>query len=69
MELGKALVAAGGLLIVAGAILILAPKLPLLGRLPGDFEWRKGGMTIYLPLATCLLASVLLTLILSFFRR
>ena len=43
-----------------------------LGRLPGDFTIRRGGFTLYVPLASCILVSVLLTLVsalISFFKR
>jgi hypothetical protein len=69
MVLGRALIAAGLLLVVAGVLVLILPKIPFLGRLPGDIVWRRGGVTVYLPLATCLLVSLLLTLLLSFFRR
>ena len=69
MPLGRALIAGGVLLIVLGVLVTVAPKVPFLGRLPGDFVLRKGGVTVYLPLATCLLASLVLTLLLSLLRR
>ncbi len=63
-ELGRLLVGAGVVLVILGLGLTAG-----LGRLPGDLVLRRGGFTLYLPLATCLLASILITLILSLWRR
>lgn len=63
-ELGRLLVGAGVVLVILGLGLTVG-----LGRLPGDLVLRRGGFTLYLPLATCLLASILITLILSLWRR
>jgi hypothetical protein len=68
-ELGRSLVLAGVLLAALGAILVLAGRIPWLGRLPGDFVFRQGGVRIHLPLASCLLVSVVLSLLWSLFRR
>jgi hypothetical protein len=55
------------LLIVAAGVLVTL-GFPL-GRLPGDFSIRRGNFNFYFPLATSILVSVLLTLIMMFFRR
>ena len=68
-ETGRVLIAAGILIAALGVSLLLADRVPGLGRLPGDFVFRRGGMTFYLPLATCLLLSVFLTLIFALLRR
>jgi Protein of unknown function (DUF2905) len=68
-ELGRLLILAGALLVVAGLVLTLAGKVPYLGRLPGDIVYRKGGLTLYLPITTSILLSLLLTLLLMLFRR
>ena len=47
----------------------VAPRLPWLGRLPGDIVYRRGGFTFYLPLATSILLSLLLTLLFALLRR
>lgn len=68
--IGKTLVLVGGLLIAAGLLVILLEKTPLrLGRLPGDFAWRGKNSVFYFPLATCILISVVLTIIFSLLRR
>ncbi len=64
--MGKALVLIG--LGIAGLGLAVMFGVPL-GRLPGDFYMRRGSFTFYFPLATSIILSVLLTLILAFLRR
>ena len=67
--MGRALIVFGLLMVLAG--LAINFGLPL-GRLPGDFTFRRGGFSIYVPLASCILVSVLLTLVsflISFFTR
>ncbi len=68
-DIGRFLVIAGLLLAAAGAILWLAPKLPWLGRLPGDIIVKRENFTFYFPLGTCILISIILSLILWLFRR
>jgi hypothetical protein len=63
-EFGKFLLLAGIVLAAAGALLMASPRLPFrLGRLPGDIAYSGRHGTIYFPIVTCLLLSVLLTLI------
>ena len=63
----------GRLLIVLGLVLVIVGVLVSagvpIGRLPGDFTVRRGSVSFYFPLATSILASVLLTLLLMFLRR
>ena len=67
--LGRSLILAGLLLLVAGLVVSFSSRVPWLGKLPGDFTFRSGGLTVYLPLATCLLVSVALSLLSYLFRR
>lgn len=70
--LGKILVIAGLALAGLGALLWLGPRLPFLGwlgRLPGDFSWRGERFSFYFPLATSLVLSAALTLILWLINR
>ena len=63
---------AGRLLLVFGVLLVLVGgALMLFGRfhLPGDFVFRRGGVTVYVPIATSIILSVVLTLVLSFIFR
>ena len=64
--MGKLLVIVG--LIVAGIGLLVMLGVPI-GRLPGDITYRRGNTTFYFPLATSILASVILTLLLMLLRR
>ena len=68
-SLGKLLMLMGGILLGLGALFTLAGKVGWLGRLPGDFRFERGGFSFYFPLATSLLLSILLTLIINLFRR
>ncbi len=68
-SLGRALILIGVFAFLLGALLILAPKVPFLGRLPGDILVRKGGFTLYVPLVTMALVSVGLTVVLNLLFR
>jgi hypothetical protein len=63
---GKLLLIAG--LVIAGIGLLMMAGVPF-GRLPGDIVIRRGSGTLYFPLATSILVSIILTLLLSVFRR
>jgi hypothetical protein len=70
MELGKLLVILGLSLAVAGAALMLLGRMNLpLGRLPGDFTYRGKNTTVYFPLATSLVVSVVLSILLYVVSR
>ena len=64
--MGKTLVLVGLAIAALGLVIMLGVPL---GRLPGDFYVRRGSFTFYFPLATSIVLSVLLTLVLAFFRR
>jgi len=68
-DVGRALMVAGGVLLVMGLLLTLGGRVPGVGRLPGDVVYRKGHFTFYFPVVTCILLSVVLTLLLGIFRR
>ncbi|PIU53086.1 MAG: DUF2905 domain-containing protein [Deltaproteobacteria bacterium CG07_land_8_20_14_0_80_60_11] len=68
-DLGRLLIVLGVILVVVGALFLLAPKLPWLGRLPGDLSFKRGNFSFYFPLGTCILISIILTLIFWLFRR
>ena len=65
---GKVLMIIGSVLFAAGALLALN-LMPWLGRLPGDIVWRRGNFSFYFPLVTCLVVSILLTVILRLFKK
>jgi len=72
-ELGKLLLLLGVFLVVVGAVLVMGARLPFrLGRLPGDIVYRGRNTAFYFPIVTCLVLSVLFTLVLwiiSILRR
>jgi DUF2905 family protein len=61
-EIGRALV-------VFGVVLMLSGKIPFVGKLPGDIVVRKGNFTLYAPLMTGLILSIVLTLVLNLWAR
>jgi hypothetical protein len=67
--LGRALIVLGVVLVVAGLVLVFAGRVPFLGRLPGDLLIRRDGVTIYIPIVTMLLLSLVLTIILNLIFR
>lgn len=67
--LGRVLMIAGLALLVMGALLSLGGRVPWLGRLPGDFKLEGRGWTVYVPLATSLLLSLLLSALLWLIAR
>jgi hypothetical protein len=66
---GRILILAGLLLVIIGLVLLFAPRIPFFGKLPGDLSFRWGNSRVFIPLATCLVISALLTIILNLFRR
>ncbi len=63
--IGRALIFVGVAIAVLGMAFVLAPKIPLLGKLPGDLVFRRGDATFYFPLATSILVSIAVTVILN----
>ncbi len=68
-DIARFLIIVGVLLIVVGAVILLAPKIPWLGKLPLDFTYKRDNFTFYFPLGTCLLISIILTIIFALWRR
>jgi hypothetical protein len=69
-DLGRIFIFLGILLVVVGVLILGLTRLNLpLGRLPGDFNWRGRGWSVSLPLATSLIISVLLSLLLYVIGR
>jgi len=69
-EVGKFLVGAGILLVLAGIFVLVAGRFGLnLGRLPGDFAYRGKNVSFYFPLGTCILISIVLSLVLFLISR
>ena len=65
----RLLVFAGLVLVAIGALLYASVRFTWLGHLPGDITIRRDGFTFYFPLATCVLISVAISLLLYLFRR
>ena len=69
-DLGKVLLILGGVIVLIGAVLLLAGRFNLpLGRLPGDITYRGKNTVVYFPLATSIIISIVLSLILWLFNR
>ncbi len=68
-EFGKMLVIFGIVLVGLGLILLYGAKIPWLGKLPGDITIKRENFTFYFPLATSIILSIILTILLSLFRR
>lgn len=64
-QLGRPLIVAGIVLAAVGLALTFADRVPFLGRLPGDVQLGGDRVTVYIPIATSILLSVLLTVLLS----
>jgi hypothetical protein len=68
-EIGKFLVIVGVVIVVIGALLWSGVGKGWLGRLPGDIHISKGNFSFHFPIVTCILASIILSLILWLFRK
>jgi len=67
--LGRLLIIAGIVLALAGVVVSALGRVPWLGRLPGDILVRRDNFTLYFPLASCLLVSAVISVLLYIFRR
>lgn len=67
--LGKLLIITGLVLLTAGLLITFAPRIPWLGKLPGDIYVKKENFSFYFPLGTCILISLLLSFVMWLFRR
>ena len=66
---GKILIIIGLVIAGLGSLLLLGGKIPWLGKLPGDFFYKGKNVTFYFPLATCIIISIILTIIMMFINR
>jgi hypothetical protein len=67
--LGKLLIIVGLATTFIGLWVMFGPRIPWLGKLPGDILIKRGPTTFYFPIVTCLVVSVVLTLLFRFFGR
>lgn len=68
-DLGKSLILIGGLIVLIGLAVSLIGKIPGFGKLPGDILIKKENITLYFPLATCILLSLILSILMHFFGK
>lgn len=68
-DMGRLLMFAGVGIFVLGAILTLAGRIPGLGQFPGDITFQRGNFTLFAPLGTMLVISVVLTVLLNLLAR
>jgi hypothetical protein len=67
--IGRSLVVIGVFITILGAIMLVTPRLPWLGRLPGDIVIRSENATVYIPITTMLIVSVVLSVVLNVIGR
>jgi hypothetical protein len=67
--MGKIVIILGIVLVGLGLIMLYGPKIPWLGKLPGDITIKKENFTFYFPLASSIVISIILTTLFSIFRR
>jgi hypothetical protein len=68
-DLGRLLVILGGVIMIFGIALWSGVGAGWLGRLPGDIRIERGNTAFYFPIVTCIVVSIVLMLLMSFFRR
>lgn len=72
-DVGRLLVGLGVVLVLLGVVFLVVGRVPAVGRLPGDIHLQRGNWSVYLPLASMLLVSLVLSLVLNalfyLFRR
>ena len=68
-NLGRIIIFVGVFLVIFGLLLTFSGKIPFIGKLPGDFVFKRDNFSIYFPLATSIILSVILTIVLNFIFR
>jgi hypothetical protein len=68
-SLGRMILYIGVILVLIGGFFILVAKVPWFGRLPGDIVFRREGITIFIPITTMILVSLILTLLMNIVWR
>ena len=67
--IGKTLILVGIVLILIGVVFVVGPRIPWIGRLPGDIYIQKKNVSFYFPITTCILISAVITLIFMLIGR
>jgi hypothetical protein len=68
-EMGKTLMVIGAVLLIVGFLWQVVGRFLPIGKLPGDFLFKSGQTTVYFPIMTCIIISIVLSLLFSLFRR
>jgi hypothetical protein len=68
-NVGRVLIVVGLVVVALGLLFVIGSRVPFLGRLPGDLHWERDGVTIYAPLASGLLVSVVLSVLVTLALR
>jgi hypothetical protein len=68
-DIGKALIIIGLVVLIVGVLVHFSPRIPLLGRLPGDLSFHRGEHHVFIPIATCILLSIGLTVVVNVVLR
>ena len=68
-EFGRTLIILGFVIIALGALFTFGGKIPWLGHFPGDIYIQRGRFNFYFPITTCIVISILISLVLYLFRR
>ena len=68
-EIGKIVIIFGIIMVIVGVFLVFSPKIPFMGKLPGDIVIKRDGFTFYFPLATSIIISILITIIINLFFK
>jgi hypothetical protein len=67
--LGKMLIAVGIVFVIMGIAFLFGDKIPFLGRLPGDISIQKERFSLYFPITTCIIISIVLSILFAIFRK
>jgi len=67
--IGKMLVFTGVVMIVVGLVFLFADRIPFLGRLPGDISIQRERFSFYFPITTCIIISIILSILFAIFRK
>lgn len=68
-QFGRLILIMGVVLVVVGALMMFGPKIPFLGRLPGDIHLRGKNWSFHFPIVTSIVVSIILTILLNLFTR
>ena len=67
--MGRILIVVGLVIVAVGLVMVFGQRIPLLGHLPGDITIKGENVTVFIPLGTMLVVSILASVILSLFNR